>query len=244
MLLRRIKAHVENENWFAVGIDFCIVVVGVFIGIQVANWNEMGAERLSEAQYLDRLVDEIELTITHIQEEHILSEQALETIEAFTTQLSSTSASDEDLISSTEGFFTKGAFFVNLRPYRTTFDDLVSTGNLGIIEDEAIRASLMRLYAGYDDAQSTIDSNINWIQQGEERIYYNFDAFRFDKRTQILFEDLSTENLAEEMRENREVLRRHAAFHYWLKVRSVELYEDIEPKAQAVLDLIKADQGQ
>ena len=38
MLFRRIKTHVKAENWFAVGIDFLIVVVGVFIGIQV--WNE------------------------------------------------------------------------------------------------------------------------------------------------------------------------------------------------------------
>lgn len=44
MIFRRIKAHVEKENWFAVGIDFCIVVIGVFIGLQVANWNETRSE--------------------------------------------------------------------------------------------------------------------------------------------------------------------------------------------------------
>ncbi len=47
MILRRIKSHIEMENWFAVFIDFLIVVVGVFIGIQVADWN---AERLERAQ--------------------------------------------------------------------------------------------------------------------------------------------------------------------------------------------------
>jgi len=40
MILRRITEHVKDQNWFAVGIDFFIVVVGVFIGIQVSNWNE------------------------------------------------------------------------------------------------------------------------------------------------------------------------------------------------------------
>ena len=56
MLLRRIKAHVEKENWFAVGIDFCIVVVGVFIGIQVANWNEVRAVRAETDRTLQLLV--------------------------------------------------------------------------------------------------------------------------------------------------------------------------------------------
>ena len=36
MLLRRITKHIKEQNWFAVGIDFVIVVFGVFIGIQHA----------------------------------------------------------------------------------------------------------------------------------------------------------------------------------------------------------------
>ncbi|MDB2438095.1 hypothetical protein N9W89_05225 [Hellea sp.] len=59
MLFRRIKAHVEKENWFAVGIDFLIVVVGVFIGIQVANWNEDQGRKAQEHSYLVLLHDEL-----------------------------------------------------------------------------------------------------------------------------------------------------------------------------------------
>ncbi len=39
MLFRRVKEHVINENWFAVFIDFAIVVLGVVIGFQITNWN-------------------------------------------------------------------------------------------------------------------------------------------------------------------------------------------------------------
>ena len=58
MIFRRIKAHVEKENWFAVFIDFCIVVVGVFIGIQVANWNQARAERDLAADLVSRMISE------------------------------------------------------------------------------------------------------------------------------------------------------------------------------------------
>jgi len=44
MLLRRVIEHVKAQNWTAVGLDFVIVVVGVFIGIQVSNWNAQRAE--------------------------------------------------------------------------------------------------------------------------------------------------------------------------------------------------------
>lgn len=55
MLLRRVMDHVKTQNWTAVALDFVIVVVGVFIGIQVANWNEARAERAQEAAILAQL---------------------------------------------------------------------------------------------------------------------------------------------------------------------------------------------
>ena len=55
MLLRRITKHVTDQNWFAVFIDFLIVVVGVFIGIQVSNWNAAQADKLLAQEYLQRL---------------------------------------------------------------------------------------------------------------------------------------------------------------------------------------------
>ena len=59
MILRRLKAHVEKENWFAVFLDFCIVVLGVFIGLQVANWNETRANDRREKQVLQEILDDL-----------------------------------------------------------------------------------------------------------------------------------------------------------------------------------------
>ena len=43
MILRRITKHVKDQNWFAVALDFIIVVLGVFIGLQISNWNDARA---------------------------------------------------------------------------------------------------------------------------------------------------------------------------------------------------------
>ncbi len=58
MLLRRITKHVKDQNWFAVGLDFLIVVIGVFIGLQVANWNDARLQRADERQLIQRLAEE------------------------------------------------------------------------------------------------------------------------------------------------------------------------------------------
>jgi len=67
MLLRRIAQHVKDQNWFAVGLDFVIVVVGVFIGIQVANWNQLQGNKVGLTGSLERLDKEVAHNIGRIE---------------------------------------------------------------------------------------------------------------------------------------------------------------------------------
>ncbi len=64
MLLRIISKHVKDQNWFAVALDFAIVVFGVFFGFQVTSWNETRAERQQEYQYLQRIADDVSISIS------------------------------------------------------------------------------------------------------------------------------------------------------------------------------------
>ncbi len=64
MLLRRITKHVKNENWFAVFIDFVIVVIGVLFAFQVTEWNNQRANHTAEYRALERLIIEYEENLT------------------------------------------------------------------------------------------------------------------------------------------------------------------------------------
>ena len=59
MLLRTITKHVREQNWFAVALDFFIVVTGILIAFQITNWNEARVDARSERVLLERLHDEI-----------------------------------------------------------------------------------------------------------------------------------------------------------------------------------------
>ena len=67
MLLRRITEHVKAQNWTAVALDFVIVVVGVYLGIQVNNWNEARAEARREAVYLAALKEDFGQIIAELE---------------------------------------------------------------------------------------------------------------------------------------------------------------------------------
>ena len=46
MIYKRVGARLKAQDWLAIAIELIIVVAGVFIGMQVSNWN---ADRI-EAQ--------------------------------------------------------------------------------------------------------------------------------------------------------------------------------------------------
>lgn len=60
MVIRRIRGHVAAQNWFAVAIDVMIVVLGVFLGTQVSNWNGERVEAARAHDYRARLVGELD----------------------------------------------------------------------------------------------------------------------------------------------------------------------------------------
>src|SRR4051812_20877753 len=45
MILRHVGNALRTQNWTAVAIELVIVIVGVFIGTQVSNWNQQRLEK-------------------------------------------------------------------------------------------------------------------------------------------------------------------------------------------------------
>jgi hypothetical protein len=66
MRLRHLLHHVRAQNWVAVGLDLLIVVVGVFIGIQVSNWNDARRDQRREQVYLARLDAEMDVILDRL----------------------------------------------------------------------------------------------------------------------------------------------------------------------------------
>lgn len=66
MLLRRITKHVKDQNWFAVFLDFVIVVVGILIAFQITNWSNDRADHSRKQEYLLRLQSDFESIQTRL----------------------------------------------------------------------------------------------------------------------------------------------------------------------------------
>jgi hypothetical protein len=78
MILRRVIKHFRNQEWTAIGIDFVIVVVGVFIGIQVSNWNIAKQQQERANIYSQRLLTELKIEYDYANSLHDYSIATLE----------------------------------------------------------------------------------------------------------------------------------------------------------------------
>jgi len=66
VILRRLSRSARRQDWFAVALELVVVVVGIFLGLQVTEWNERRELREGEFQYLARLAEDVSAMRTSI----------------------------------------------------------------------------------------------------------------------------------------------------------------------------------
>ena len=189
MILRRITEHVKAQNWFAVGIDFFIVVIGVFIGIQVSNWNNARADYQREVQYLENLADDIQEEAAALEEvrrallirisviEHMHNDALGEALPRTTKWSAGAESVGLDTVLtipgpvSLEGFdrdyFLSYAIFARVfSENNSAFLTLQATGDFGIIRDKNLAYKIADYYANIE--------NLKFLENGTVREMRDF----------------------------------------------------------------------
>ncbi len=160
MLLRRITKHVQNQNWFAVFIDFLIVVVGVFIGIQVANWNGERKDRIEEKMFLERLYQESQALLD-------VNSEELKKIESSTNHLAKALTvlfSDQetrDLSAQECAAVIRSHVYPKAYDQLPILEELLGTGDLKLITNQSIKNELRAYITFRDRLRSSHGERIN-----------------------------------------------------------------------------------
>lgn len=61
MIFKRVAAGLRAQNWIAIAIEVVIVIVGVFVGTQVSNWNAARLEKRETEQMIAQLGPSLQL---------------------------------------------------------------------------------------------------------------------------------------------------------------------------------------
>ncbi|GJL95757.1 MAG: hypothetical protein DHS20C05_21620 [Hyphococcus sp.] len=149
MLLRRITEHVKAQNWTAVALDFFIVVVGVFIGIQVSNWNEARVENALADTFLVRLHEDISKDEAALKNRVEFWKEVIDYGADAINYIESGDLGDNSEWELLIAFYQASQLW-KYEASDPTFEELKGGGQLGLIKNNALRTDLVGYYEDLD----------------------------------------------------------------------------------------------
>lgn len=143
MILRRVIQHVKDQHWTAIWIDLVIVVVGVFIGIQVANWNAERETSRKSAVFTERLKADLRGEAWGYEYLILYNKDILANAERVLAAMAGEAGmTDEQFVISA---YRASQYKYNVRQ-RATYDEMISTGSIGLIADQTMRKTAVEMY--------------------------------------------------------------------------------------------------
>lgn len=155
MIFRRLADAIREQSWFTVVLEVLIVVVGIFVGLQVNDWNQYRQDRNDEQRYLDRLHFELlnaEKLSARVLDRRIDRQQkAADVLDVVFNDLERQSLTDDEC--ATVG----GLHYFNVVVSGlSAVEELTASGRLGILLDTELRAALGALQQAREAANMYI----------------------------------------------------------------------------------------
>ncbi|MBS0583920.1 MAG: hypothetical protein JSS42_12540 [Proteobacteria bacterium] len=142
-MLHRVVANIRRQDWTAVVVELAVVIIGVFIGVQASNWNEDREKNQKAAEFTERLKADLRVEAWNYEIQIEYNKQVLANAQRAADALTGkTPLSDEALLVAA---YRATQLNINSRR-RATYDELTSTGEIGLIRDQALRTLAMDVY--------------------------------------------------------------------------------------------------
>ena len=169
MFLRNLATAIREQNWATVFIEFAIVVAGIFVGLQVNDWNQRRIDKLDEQGYLASLHDELVESSgfrRFIVEGHFVNHASLRTL------LPKVFDGVGDTLTVEECYATLGT---QVKPNYVldlpTLDTLLANGRIGVFSDPLLQATLILYRQRIEALQRLVDTQTILLTTNHPRIF-------------------------------------------------------------------------
>ncbi len=149
MILSRITKAVREQNWFAVGIEFVIVVAGVMLAFQLSSLSESRNARLEERADLLRLLTEAEGAVAYVDRRISASLESTHLLDRAIRALNEGALNGLDIDDFERGVWGSTRFSA-LTPPRAVTDELIASGRIGALTDVDVREAVSRYNRSLD----------------------------------------------------------------------------------------------
>jgi len=146
MRFKRFFEHLRRQDWVAVAIELVIVVMGVFLGLQANNWNQMRIDDERAHTYLVRIHSDLDAEVAAIDRRVAFVAGALDYAHH------ALAYGETSVLFDGSAWKTVLAFYQASQVYPTiamdaTYREMSSVGDLRLIHDQRLSAALANYYA-------------------------------------------------------------------------------------------------
>ena len=149
---QRFAAELRQRDWVGVLVEILIGVVGVFLGLEAANWNQARQDRQEERRYYSQILVDLS--------------RDMDTLKAAEQRSRTHDKAAENVLAAIKGDVPSGlsagelaeqvhvAGFLYLpAPSRRTYDELISTGNLGLLRNGPAKDAIAAYYEAFAETR-------------------------------------------------------------------------------------------
>ncbi len=222
MRIRRISKHLKDQNWLAVFLDFGIVVAGVFLGIQLGNWNEVRQVKSALSQAEIRLVSEHKANIKLIDNFVESTDRRLTVARSALDALRVCDSTEDGYRAINAGLNAiRGTGTLKFR--QTALSTITGNNSFLMLMPEAKREDIVELSRRLNQAQTTLDwlesrPFVNHIEDYPGIVQGELTAFPSDKTAMVRSLELGSS--VEDICKDRELLGK---FYLWERTATFQI---------------------
>ena len=156
MLLRRFVTNFRRQDWTAILLDFVIVVVGIFVGLQADAWNQDRKDRYREHASLVQLYDEFEQAGQQARDLAGFHGDKTSELQFVVDSILSRSLPGDER----RRFTAAVVSMLQLPPLGIkmgTYESMIATGDFALLRDDRLRTMLIELDAQLEAEASLLD---------------------------------------------------------------------------------------
>ena len=157
MIFSRVIDHVKKQQWTGAVIELAIVVLGVFIGLQANNWNQARHDHAAEIVYLRALAKDLDSIGASVQAQIDFEKTIAHYINQSLDEIDAPTSKDRNLRLGM--LLSQLAARSTLKIESPTFQELQSSGRLGLIRDRTLRGRIVEYFFLIRRWESALDRN-------------------------------------------------------------------------------------
>lgn len=230
------------SNFKKYALDFIVVFLGISVSFGLNNLNEKRKDRVSEKNYYENLLEDARQDLSNLENQIMVCEQRLDASNEILILVQNNSSIKEIVSNSFNAIRQMSNHF---KPIDATYEDLKSSGNLKLIQDNSLKNEILNYYSYLTGVTETISNGSQFATNIfiEKKNFIKAGWFHIDfVRKSIDSSKINLEKVKLNQSDRKafdEQMISDAVLYVFINARLISLYKKIIPEVKKHIKILE-----